>query len=416
MQIRSRSSSGEPQSAAAQEGPRRHHGGRCAEWDRDGHAGECHILRDADEDEGCVVPPLEELVDELFREDREHQAEDGSDAGDEQAFEKDLREDWRTGKPISRSTPTVSRRSSTSMIGQRRRNTVAAMMVTTAIARWKRSSTRKGPADPAASPEGSASTPGSRAFTSFANCCASSGLTRATFTDAMDSAPTGTSVERVIASRSGRCSSDRSRNLTEPRGIRCGFVDACDAEFSGRVPDACGRETDDGPDREPFGFGKLAGDQDVWRRGRVLCRTGSRCQPEAEDDDGPNDRRERHERLRASIRAHSASVTGMTDSLAMRTSGNEAKLLSALISASVTGRFSRLVRNDVNDREFSRGVGGIGIGVTCRFRDRDHRLLLARVVVEDAVAAPDRAQVFLGERVSDACPDRLAFLLELVVP
>ena len=156
--------------------------------------------------------------------------------------------------------------------------------------------------------------------------------------------------------------------------------------------------------------------EDVWRRGRDLCRTGGRCQPEAEDDDGPNDRRERHERLRASIRAHSASVTGMTDSLDMRTSGNEAKLLSALISASVTGRFSRFVRYDVDDRELSRGVGGIGIGVTCGFRDRDHGLLLAGVVVEDAVAAPDVAQVFLGERVSDACPDRLAVLLELVVP
>ena len=42
------------------------------------------------------------------------------------------------------------------------------------------------------------------------------------------------------------------------------------------------------------------------------------------------------------MRAHSASVTGITESLDMRTSGNEAKCLSALISARVTGRFSRL--------------------------------------------------------------------------
>ena len=139
-------------------------------------------------------------------------------------------------------------------------------------------------------------------------------------------------------------------------------------------------------------------------------------QPEAEDDDGPNDRRERHERLRASIRAHSASVTGMTDS---RGHADERKRGEALVGLDLCqrdGAFQPFVRYDVNDRELSRGVGGIGIGVTCRLRDRDHRLLLARVVVEDAVAAPDRAQVFLGERVSDACPDRLAVLLELVVP
>ena len=35
---------------------------------------------------------------ELFREDREHQAEDGADAGDEEAFEKDLHEDAAHGQ------------------------------------------------------------------------------------------------------------------------------------------------------------------------------------------------------------------------------------------------------------------------------------------------------------------------------
>src|SRR5881628_2282521 len=43
-----------------------------------------------------------------------------------------------------------------------------------------------------------------------------------------------------------------------------------------------------------------------------------------------------------SIRAHSASVTGITDSRAMRTSGKFLKAASALIWASVTGRGSRL--------------------------------------------------------------------------
>ena len=54
------------------------------------------------------------------------------------------------GSPMSRSTPTVARRSSTSMIVSARRKTVEAMIVTIAIARWKRSMTMNGPADPAA--------------------------------------------------------------------------------------------------------------------------------------------------------------------------------------------------------------------------------------------------------------------------
>src|SRR5262249_43067247 len=41
-----------------------------------------------------------------------------------------------------------------------------------------------------------------------------------------------------------------------------------------------------------------------------------------------------------SMRAHSWSVTGMTDRREMRTSGKSANALSALISASVTGRES----------------------------------------------------------------------------
>jgi len=41
-----------------------------------------------------------------------------------------------------------------------------------------------------------------------------------------------------------------------------------------------------------------------------------------------------------SIRVHSTSVTGITDSLEIRTSGNSLNDASALISASVTGRAS----------------------------------------------------------------------------
>src|SRR5262245_33970912 len=41
-----------------------------------------------------------------------------------------------------------------------------------------------------------------------------------------------------------------------------------------------------------------------------------------------------------SIRVHSSSVTGMTESREMRTSGNDANALSALTAASVTGVLS----------------------------------------------------------------------------
>src|SRR5258706_3171445 len=67
------------------------------------------------------------------------------------------------GRPISRSTPTVGRRSSTSMMVSASRNTVDATIVTIAIARRKRSSTTNGPGEPAAAVAGWAGTPRIRA-------------------------------------------------------------------------------------------------------------------------------------------------------------------------------------------------------------------------------------------------------------
>ena len=54
----------------------------------------------------------------------------------------------------------------------------------------------------------------------------------------------------------------------------------------------------------------------------------TRHQPQAQERNEQSEKAGPHERLRASIRAHSASVTGMTESLDMRTSGKDAKLLS----------------------------------------------------------------------------------------
>ena len=58
--------------------------------------------------------------------------------------------------------------------------------------------------------------------------------------------------------------------------------------------------------------------------------------------------------------AHSASVTGITDSREMRTSGNSLNAGSALISASVTGPRQLLDGRDVHDRGFAGLVFGSG--------------------------------------------------------
>src|SRR2546428_136225 len=58
----------------------------------------------------------------------------------------------------------------------------------------------------------------------------------------------------------------------------------------------------------------------------------------------------------------------------------------------------------------------IGIGAGQRPRGPDHRLLVAGVVVEDAVALVDAAEILLRQRVPDAAPDRLLVLHERVEP
>ena len=177
----------------------------------------------------------------------------------------------RTGRPISRSTPTVSRRSSTSMIVSASRNTVAATIVTTAMARWKRSSTRNGPAAPAASPAGSARTPGIRAFTSVANCWASSGSTSATLTEATCSAPAGHAGRPRHVQQVRQVQSHRSRDLPQPRRIGRRLVDTGDAELARVCSLRVGGEADHAADVQAFGFGQLAGDEHVGGAG-LLCR------------------------------------------------------------------------------------------------------------------------------------------------
>src|SRR5438876_7152033 len=70
-----------------------------------------------------------------------------------------------------------------------------------------------------------------------------------------------------------------------------------------------------------------------------------------------------------SIRAHSASVTGITDSRPMRTSGKSLKPGSALTSASVTGLGSRLTGATSTATVLSARIFGIRIGIGHRFDD-----------------------------------------------
>src|SRR5262249_16073350 len=56
-------------------------------------------------------------------------------------------------------------------------------------------------------------------------------------------------------------------------------------------------------------------------------------------------------------------------------------------------------RRDVDDGGLAGGVLRIHLRVAERFRDADDRLLVTGVIVEDAVALPDRVQMFLREGV-----------------
>ena len=106
------------------------------------------------------------------------------------------------------------------------------------------------------------------------------------------------------------------------------------------------------------------------------------------------------------------SVTGMTDSREMRTSGKSLNAAVALISASVTGRGSFLTGATSTTAALPVLSSGSGYASPSAFAIADHRLLVAGVVVEDAIALLDGAQMLLRERVLHAAPDRLLVLDE----
>ena len=122
--------------------------------------------------------------------------------------------------------------------------------------------------------------------------------------------------------------SHRSRDLPQPRRIGCGLVDTHDPELASVGTWASGASRITLPTRKPS---DSASWRDTSRQGAWSGGRGEGWnQPQERGDErrwnaGP------HHRLRASIRSHSASVTGMTESLAMRTSGKNAKVLSDLI-------------------------------------------------------------------------------------
>src|SRR5688572_7781775 len=74
-----------------------------------------------------------------------------------------------------------------------------------------------------------------------------------------------------------------------------------------------------------------------------------------------------------------------------------------------------LSRDDVDDEQLLVRIGGNGIRVARRLGDGDDGFLLPRVIVEDAIAAPDGPQVLLRERIPDPRPHGLPVALELIV-
>jgi len=100
-----------------------------------------------------------------------------------------------------------------------------------------------------------------------------------------------------------------------------------------------------------------------------------------------------------SIRCHSSSVTGITERRPIRTRGNSANVLSALMTARVTltGR-----------------VRGIDIGLARDFRCSDDRLDVSRCIKKDPIAFVHRTNVFLSKRISHTRPGGAAIAHEVV--
>ena len=137
--------------------------------------------RDAQEDQRGVVPPLEEPVERALRSEREAECRTQypppRSARPSASTCSRMR---RRVKPMRRSVPTVSRRSSTIMIISASRKTALPIIVTMAIARWKRSITTNVLVRSFGAVVDAAVVPGTRAEMSRANAAASEGLTRAT--------------------------------------------------------------------------------------------------------------------------------------------------------------------------------------------------------------------------------------------
>ena len=278
----------------------------------------------------------------------------------------------RTGKPISRRTPTVSRRSSTSMIAEREQKHRRRDDRDDGDRQMKALEHAKRPGRSCGLPRGK------REHARQARVHIARELLRIVRIDERD-----VDRRRRTRRRPGRRLVESSRadpaGAIEPRvGLVRGETDPASARRCRRCgtlarvfPRHRSRDESTLPTLSPS-------DSASWRETRTsggawsLCRrrrAGKSHSPRTryESNEGPRP----HERLRASIRAHSSSVTGMTDSLDMRTSGNDEKLLSALISASVTGRLSVLSGTTSTTESLPDESFGIGVGVARRFRDRD---------------------------------------------
>ena len=215
---------------------------------------------------------------------------------------------------------------------------------------------------------------------------ASFGSTSATLTDATYSRRQGIAGSRHLQ-QIGQVEPYRARHLAEARRIRRRLVDAGDPEFARACARRIGREANHAADREVLGLGELTRDEDISWCLASCADAGAGDEPQSEDA-----------RNRTRSRRPSRAAEGF-DPLPLvvghrhhRQSGHadereRRERRSALISASVTGRVSRLSGTMSTTESLPDASLGIRIGVARRLGDGDDRLLLARVVVEDAVAA-----------------------------
>ena len=313
----------------------------------------------------------------------------------------------RAGRPMSRSTPTVSRRSSTSMIVSARRNTVDGQDRDCGDGEVEAFEDHEGAAGSGGAACRARNETRDRRVEPFGECL------RVRRVDQRD-------VDRFDVF--GPCGCGLvPRQREEVREVQAHFAGQLRPVASGRASARrCRRRETCVPcrlvrrspartvvaDRQPLDLRELARNQDGRQRLLLSVEQPQAARSRNAQMATRTTQRSASQTEFISIRFHSASVTGMTESRDILTSAKDANAAIGLDGGKRDRRGELSYRRDIEGVELAGGVRRIRVRVACGLRYRDDRLLLARVVVEDSIALADAAEVLLCEGVSDTGPGR----------